>query len=134
MQRGSAASRAGGVGPAFPTGLRAGEVFSIAFGRACFYALLVSSRSSSSPLKREALISTGAFFLRELFPARRGGLLIANGSIMPFNNSLSLLTRVIRRAQKFSSAAPAHRSPAFAFASRFQLILENISVYVCIYR
>lgn len=70
MQRGSAASQAGDVGPVFPSGLRAGEVSSIAFGRACFYTLLVFSRSSASPLKREALISTGAFLSREPFLAR----------------------------------------------------------------
>lgn len=69
----------------FHTGLWAGEGFSMAFERACVYTLFVSSRSNSSQLKRKALIRTGAFLLREPFLAR--GLLIANRSVMPFNNS-----------------------------------------------
>lgn len=61
---------AGRCWPVLHTGLWTGEGFSIAFGRAWFYTLSVSSRSNSSKLKRKALISSGAFLLREPFLAR----------------------------------------------------------------
>lgn len=52
---------------------------------------------------------------------------------MPFNNSGFLLTLLIRRAQKFFRAAPAHRSPS-AFALPLPAYTwKYICICVCVY-